>query len=71
MKKIKYLLIMVVAVMVSVSCNNDDDDDEETCEEYNARWAIKFEAVDAPEEVFELLFEYAANLPEGCEAIEE
>jgi len=26
MKKIKYLFIMLVAVMVSVSCNNDDDD---------------------------------------------
>ena len=26
MKKVKYLLIMFVAVMVSVSCNNDDDD---------------------------------------------
>ena len=27
MKKIKYLLIMVVAMMVSVSCNTDDGDD--------------------------------------------
>jgi uncharacterized lipoprotein NlpE involved in copper resistance len=26
MKKIKYLFVMFVAVMVSVSCNNDDDD---------------------------------------------
>ena len=26
MKKIKYLFIMLAAVMVSVSCNNDDDD---------------------------------------------
>ncbi len=26
MKNIKYVLIMFVAVMVSVSCNNDDDD---------------------------------------------
>lgn len=25
MKKIKYLLIMVIAIMVSVSCSNDDD----------------------------------------------
>jgi len=27
MKTIKYLFILFVAVMVSVSCNNDDDDD--------------------------------------------
>ncbi len=27
MKKIKYLLVMIVAVMVCVSCDNDDDDD--------------------------------------------
>ena len=26
MKKLKYLFVMFVAVMVSVSCNNDDDD---------------------------------------------
>jgi len=71
MKKIKYLLMIVLTVMVSVSCNNDDDFDEETCEEYNARWELKLEAVDSPEEAFELFFEYAANLPEGCEAIEE
>ena len=71
MKKIKYLLIMIVALMVSVSCSDDDDDDKETCEEYNARWVDKFEAVDSPEEALSLLTEYVLNLPEGCAAIEE